>query len=99
MIPVQEAIKKAAEFASALWSTSPLATKMPPPNTQLPMRLEEVEQGEVQSRKVWLITLSLPIASMEGLSLADRQYKIFAVDRETGEVLSAKIREFAGTHV
>lgn len=48
-------------------------------------QLEEVELSEDQ--RYWLITLSFSL--MPG----KRQYKIFKIDVETGEVLSMKIRD------
>ncbi|MEC4819906.1 MAG: hypothetical protein SAK29_42550 [Scytonema sp. PMC 1069.18] len=64
--------------------------------------LEEVELSE--DKRVWYVTLgfSRPVAKTERtlipdvISLAnktEREYKIFAVDAETGEVKSMKIRE------
>jgi hypothetical protein len=64
--------------------------------------LEEVELSE--NKRYWYITLSFsrPIAKTErtlipdAISLAtksEREYKIFTVDAETGEVKSMKIRE------
>jgi hypothetical protein len=62
------------------------------------VRLEEVEQSEINGSKAWLITLSIPKPDVDFLSV-ERQYKVFSVHGETGEVLSMKIREFAGVHV
>jgi hypothetical protein len=64
--------------------------------------LEEVELSE--DKKIWYVTLgfSRPVAKTErslipeAISLAtkyEREYKLFTVDAETGEVKSMKIRE------
>ena len=92
MISVKEAAVTAAEFAKAL------ATDEPMSRWGRDVQLEEVEQGTVSGREVWLITLSvLKTAPLAGLN-GDREYKVFAVDRSSGDVLSMKIREFAGAH-
>lgn len=59
------------------------------------LRLEEVEFSE--DRKYWLITLGF-IANTTGeeesfLLKKERDYKVFKVNAETGEVESMKIRE------
>ena len=59
------------------------------------LRLEEVELSE--DRKYWLITLGF-IANTTGeeesfFSKKERDYKVFKVNAETGEVESIKIRE------
>lgn len=54
------------------------------------LRLEEVDRKEFTGKEVWLITLSMDAAFR-------RDYKTFTVDGETGEVLSMKIRELAGS--
>ncbi|MDY7004003.1 MAG: hypothetical protein SWX82_08585 [Cyanobacteriota bacterium] len=59
------------------------------------LRLEEVEFSE--DRKYWLITLGF-IANTTGeeesfFSKKERDYKVFKVNAETGEVESMKIRE------
>jgi hypothetical protein len=73
------------------------------------LQLEEVELGKYLDRDAWKITLSMlrpnPFAGVDKLKealsgiaspYAPRDYKSFLVDRETGEVLSMKIRELAG---
>ncbi len=49
--------------------------------------------SEIDGQPVWLITLSVP---HQGLltCLGNPLYKVFAVNGETGEVLSMKIRDF-----
>ncbi len=58
------------------------------------VRLEEVEL--VEDGKYWLITISFqpPTVITNFLSIKPiRQYKIFKVDAQSGQVLSMKIRE------
>ena len=91
MISVREAVERALAFANEfpddrfaqLWRTA---------------QLEEVESAHDTRRRktVWLITLSVPKPG--ALMPLQRDYKIFTVDRETGEVLAMKIREIAGAH-
>ncbi|MEO5923710.1 MAG: hypothetical protein ABIR70_07795 [Bryobacteraceae bacterium] len=88
MIPVKQAVKSAVEFAGSLWEDLAWVTRS---------RLEEVEKGEVHGRTVWLVTLSIPAPDADFLD-PKRLYKVCAVDAETGEPLSMKIREFAGVH-
>jgi len=73
------------------------------------IRLEEIESSAVDGRPVWLITLSsLPplddtaftmrrLAQTMGSLGADagREYKVFTVSKETGEILSMRIRLLA----
>jgi hypothetical protein len=72
----------------------------------LEIRLEEVELSEDKS--LWLITLSfiVPISKdsisnlgiLAGESLKpERQYKIFEIDSETGQMKSMKIRDLSWT--
>jgi hypothetical protein len=92
MVSVKEAVNKAVEFANGVLDPSRAAA----------LRLEEVEAGKANGGSVWLITLSMPrptpalqeVAAL--LGSVPRDYKTFAVDRETGDVLSMKIRELAG---
>ena len=88
MVGIKEAVAAAVQFA----------TSVLPPTQTTDIRLEEVETGDHKGQDVWLITLS-----MEGQNamqiLADRMgrdFKTFAVHKETGEVLSMKIRQLAG---
>jgi hypothetical protein len=92
MIDVKQAAQSASEFVGELF----------PANTVSDVRLEEVELSEDGSH--WLITLSFPPpASLSrgssgpfGVSSpAPRQYKIFKIKADTGEVQSMKIRELS----
>jgi hypothetical protein len=82
-ITVHAAVKAAMEFADGLV----------PRLAGTSFSVEEVERSEGD----WLITLGYtdpdnPL-SVLAPSSAQRRYKIFRVDAETGEVLSMKIRE------
>jgi hypothetical protein len=72
------------------------------------LRLEEVESSEVDGEAVWMITLSselikpehpllAPLGTGRSLYGADpaREYKTFTVAKDSGEVLSMKIRLLA----
>ena len=70
------------------------------------IRLEEVESSLVDGRPIWLITLSSPVfpkpaganfRQMMGPAnpLADREFKVFSVAKDSGEVLAMRIRIFA----
>lgn len=70
------------------------------------IRLEEIESSIVDGRPVWLITLSSvlepdgPVPPMKALAAAlgtytEREYKVFTVAKDNGEVLSMKIRLLA----
>jgi hypothetical protein len=91
MLPIQQAVSKAVEFAEntlrppSLGLTNPWTTGI---------RLEEVELGKIGPNDVWLITLSLPDRTGLG-SLGRREYKVFTVRGDSGEVVSMKIRELA----
>jgi hypothetical protein len=96
MVSVKQAFLSAAEFAASVLE----------PERLNGLKLEEVETGEVNGADVWLITLSVarpngyltPLSQALGLpeNARDREYKTFAVRKDTGEVLSMKIREIAG---
>jgi hypothetical protein len=73
-------------------------------NRTIDVRLEEIESSIVDGRPVWLITLSsalqpdAAIAKMFAPQLgfdAEREYKIFTVAKDDGEILSMKIRVLA----
>ena len=84
---VKEAVSKAMEFATGVLS----------PARTVDMRLEEVEAGDYKGQDVWLITLSMGGQGLAFLApSASRDFKTFAVHKETGEVLSMKIRQLAG---
>ena len=71
------------------------------------IRLEEIESSTVDDRPVWLITLSIPFVTGNGPASAmraiaaslgadtEREYKVFTVAKDTGEILSMKIRLLA----
>lgn len=82
MITVKDAAARAAEFARNVLEEG----------RGRDLQLEEVEYTKRPPR--WLITLSMPSSSP--LGLLAREYKMFTVDAETGEVLSMKIRELTG---
>jgi hypothetical protein len=95
MVPAKVAAQKAAQFArtvfegsahSEVWGSDVL--------------LEEVDRGKVDGADVWLITLSAPGWSEVPFPVEPprRQYKVFTVDGETGEVLAMRIRELAAIH-
>lgn len=86
MFPVKEAVDNAIEFARKLLESGRTGEVL----------LEEVETGTDDHREVWLITLSLPDPSLPGRLSRLRQYKTFAVDGQTGAVLSMKIRQLSG---
>ena len=70
-------------------------------------RLEEIESSTADGRPVWLITLSSdlpkarsPLSSFSPLAVtigadSEREYKVFAVAKDNGDVLSMKIRLLA----
>jgi hypothetical protein len=64
------------------------------------IRLEEIESSTIGGQPVWLITLShgrnlSPAVSQLLGADGDREYKVFTVTKDTGEVLSMKIRLLA----
>jgi hypothetical protein len=70
------------------------------PERTASIRLEEIESSVVEGKAVWLITLSSqtpePTRVVQSWSIlaadAEREYKVFTVAKDTGEVLSMKIR-------
>jgi hypothetical protein len=91
---IKDAVRNAIAFASE--SLGPERTAN--------IRLEEIESSTVDDRPVWLITLSNasqePLDSIirRGLMAGadpEREYKIFTVTKDNGEVLSMKIRLLA----
>jgi hypothetical protein len=94
MISVKDAVTCAFKFVSEL-------SELDAPGWSADARLEEVESDRFKGTEVWLITLSIPEPGFQGMLTGkfDRAYRVFAVDKESGEVLSMKIREFAGSHV
>jgi hypothetical protein len=88
MVSIKQAFANAAEFAAGVLELTDL-------------RLEEVETAEANGADVWLITLSMvrpgPYNALAALSRGvPRDYKTFTIRKDTGEVLSMKIRELAG---
>jgi hypothetical protein len=88
---IKDAVRNAMEFA---------VTSLGAERT-VGIRLEEVESSRLDDRPVWFITLSSvsnpsfrPIFGQIGAD-AEREYKTFTVDKETGEVLAMKIRLLA----
>ena len=84
MIDVKQAAQSASNFMAVLYSDNTISNVM----------LEEVELSE--DGRYWLITLSFPAPPNSINSIlggGGRQYKIFKVNTDTGEVLSMKIRE------
>lgn len=70
------------------------------------LRLEEIESSTLDGKPVWLITLSNESPSgweerLKSLSYPsigaepNREYKVFTVEKDNGEVLSMKIRMLA----
>lgn len=64
------------------------------------IRLEEIESSVIDGKAVWLITLShgmnvSPIMRQMLGADSDREYKVFTVTKDTGEVFSMKIRLLA----
>jgi hypothetical protein len=67
------------------------------------LQLEEIDSGKSNGDEVWLITLSMVIppnfsinAAFDALS-AKREYNVFSVLKNSGEVVSMRIRELAAT--
>lgn len=86
MLEVKEAVKVATEYIQTLFAEK-----------QIPeLRLEEVELS--QDGQFWEVTLSFVVREPTAyLSLGDaarsREYKIFRVNAENGQVQSMKIRK------
>ena len=87
MIPIKEAVEKAAAFAQGVLEAGRSDAIL----------LEEVEPSTADGNEVWLITLSLPETIIPKSVIGGRRiYKTFTVDGRTGEVLSMKIRQLSG---
>jgi hypothetical protein len=96
MVDIKLAVERAKRFARDALGVEWLAD----------VRLEEIESSIVNGEPVWLITLSNPLRS-EGITAAgraiaaalgadmQREYKVFEVAKDSGEVRSMKIRLFA----
>jgi hypothetical protein len=95
VVDVKTAVKNAMEFAQV--SLGEGRTKG--------LRLEEIDSSTIEGNAVFLVTLSnLPadagaysnaFANLAIGADAKREYKIFAVSKESGDVLSMKIRLIA----
>jgi len=92
MIAVKEAVAKAVEFAEDMLRERNVMS--PPYGSEI--LLEEVERAKDGPNDVWLITLSVPARTPLG-PIGRREYKLFTVRGDTGEVVSMKIRELADT--
>ncbi|MBM3702084.1 MAG: hypothetical protein FJW63_03670 [Actinobacteria bacterium] len=85
MIGVKEAAKNAYEYMK----------EIPGFEERIDIVVEEVELSEDEStgKKYWLITLGYPVGfNILQPTSRSKEYKIFKVDADTGEVLSMKIR-------
>lgn len=88
---VKEAIERAIAFANETLD----------PRRTSSLQLEEVESGQADGKHLWLITLSMTNTSRSFGLLASpdlREYKVFAVSKADGEVVSMKIRETAANN-
>lgn len=89
MVSVKQAVENAAAFARSILE----------PDRVVDLRLEEVETGNLEGEEAWVITLSARDSEKgltEFLPPGPRVYKRFFVSKESGQVLSMKIREMAG---
>jgi hypothetical protein len=90
---IKDAVRSAIAFASDSLG----------PDRTANIRLEEIESSTVDGRPVWLITLSNSPHELDSIIRrnlmggpdAEREYKIFTVTKDNGEVLSMKIRLLA----
>jgi len=94
---IKDAVRSAIAFASESLG----------PERTADIRLEEIESSTVDDRPVWLITLSSALVPTGPLAPAAirnpfglggdalREYKVFTVTKDNGEVLSMKIRLLA----
>jgi hypothetical protein len=85
------------DIDQAVQSAKAFATESLGPERTANIRLEEIESSAVEGRPVWLITLShgvnvSPVIRQLLGADAEREYKVFTVTKDTGEVLSMKIR-------
>jgi hypothetical protein len=87
MVGIKDAVGTAVLFATSV---------LPASRTD-DIRLEEIETGDHKGQPVWLITLSMQSQYvLQVLAGGGRDFKTFAVDKQTGEVLAMKIRQLAG---
>jgi len=85
MISVKEAAKNAYEYMK----------EIPGYENNENIAVEEVELSEEEStaKKYWLITIGYPVGfNILQPTSRSKEYKIFKVDADTGEVISMKIR-------
>jgi len=85
MISVKEAAKNAYEYMK----------EIPGYENNEEIAVEEVELSEEEStaKKYWLITVGYPVGfNILQPTSRSKEYKIFKVDADTGEVISMKIR-------
>jgi hypothetical protein len=90
---IKDAVQSAIAFATELLGVERTAG----------IRLEEVESSHASGKAIWLITLSISsnntgqFAALQKALGSDgsRDYKSFAVTKDTGEVLAMKIRLLA----
>ena|SRR5487761_2722617 len=95
MVDIKRAVANAIDFAKSALGQERTAG----------IRLEEIESSNVEGRDVWLITLSNALVGDDWLAgartafglgaEAGREYKVFTVAKDTGDVISMKIRLLA----
>jgi len=90
MIDVKQAVRIARKSFAELMD-------LDPPQVQ-DILLEEVERSEEKGKQWWRITLSVPWKDLGALAAqlnprVARDYKVFTIDAESGEVASMKIRQ------
>ncbi len=94
MASIKEATKNAMDYARDALGQERTAG----------LQLEEIETANANGADVWLITLSMliPEEELSGVGAlqsmlyqAKRVFKTFTVRKDTGEVLSMKIRDLA----
>ena len=89
------------DIKDAVRNAMAFATESLGPQRTADLRLEEIESSTVDGSAVWLVTLSNALppnpSSLRAAMGADagREYKVYTVSKETGEVLSMKIRLLA----
>lgn len=87
MVDVQQAAATATTYLISLY----------PQLSLLDVQLEEVELTE--DEKYWLITLSYPLlkvaapSALAGFMPSKKDYKVFKIDSDAGQVRSMKIRK------
>lgn len=79
MLDAKEAAGKALKYFQELY-----------PHLGGPILLEEIERTE--DGKFWLVTLSYAAVPGDVFVLSRREYKVFKVNDDSGEVVSMKIR-------